>query len=104
MTGLPRWLLTHTMTVEPFLGASGHGPQYGPPVVVACFVEHTSRTVRGRDGRELVARTTVYAPHDTEIGPDARVTVDGQSVEVLAVTRHDGSGLPTPDHLEISCQ
>jgi hypothetical protein len=101
---LPTYLLTHTMLVEPYLGASGTGPAYGRPVEVRCFVEPVRSTARGGETRTSVGGSTVYAPLDTPITPEARVTIEGKRVEVVSVVRHDGGGLPTPDHLEITVQ
>ncbi|MDN5858085.1 MAG: hypothetical protein L0H84_05625 [Pseudonocardia sp.] len=101
---LPDYLLTHTVTVEPYLGASGHGPRYGPAVVLPAFVDQVRRTVRDSAGRVVTSDTTVYVQLDVPVAvtPEARVTVDGHVVEVAGVKRRDGAGLPTPDHIEIS--
>lgn len=104
MGSLPGWLLTHRMVVEPFLGASGTGPAYGRPVEVRCFVEPGRATARGGETRTAIETATIYAPLDTVITPEARVTVEGRRVEVVSVTRRDGGGLPTPDHVEIVVQ
>jgi hypothetical protein len=101
---LPAFLLTHRMVVEPYLGASGNGPTYGRPVEVACFVEPARSTARGGETRTAIGSATVYAPLDTVISPESRVTLEGRRVEVVSVVRHDGGGLPTPDHVEIVVQ
>lgn len=106
MPGLPGSLLTHTMVVEPYRGASGTGPVYGSPVEVPCFVEPARQSARTSEERTATGRTTVYAQlgADRYVTPEARVTLDGRRVEVVTVVRRDGAGLPTPDHLEITVQ
>lgn len=101
---LPEYLLTHTVTVEPYQGSTGHGPAYGPAVVLPAFVDQVRRTVRDSAGRTVTSDTTVYVQLDAPVTvtPEARITVDGHLVEVAAVKRRDGAGLPTPDHIEIS--
>lgn len=104
MGSLPGWLLTHTMVIEPFLGSSGTGPAYGRPVTVRCFVEPVWETRRAGEQRVSVGTSRVFAPLNTVITPESRVTVEGKRVEVVSVTRRDGGGLPTPDHVEITVQ
>lgn len=96
-------MLTHTLTVEPYLGASGHGPAYGPAVHLPAFVEQHRRTMRNADGRVIASDTVAYVQLDVPVAvtPEARVKVDGRPAEVVEVKRHDGRGLPTPDHIEI---
>lgn len=100
---VPPSVLVHTVTVEPYLGSSGRGPRYGPPVQVRCLLVDKRRTVRTKDGRTLVAATTIHAQLDAPIADEARVTVRGQVAEVLAVQRHDG-GKRTPNSLEVLVQ
>ncbi len=104
MAGLPSWLLLHTATIEPYLGDGGHGPQYGPPVEVPCFVEAKTRTVLDPMGQETVSTTTLYAPLTADIAERSRITSGGVIARALAVSRHDGKGLPTPDHVEVMMQ
>ena len=100
---LPPAALVHTVTVEPYLGSSGRGPTYGPPVRVRCLVEEKRRTVRGKEGRTLVAGSTIRTQLDEPITVESRITYRGELVEVLAVARHDG-GPSTPNHLEVMVQ
>ena len=104
MPGLPTTLLTHRMTVELYLGASATGPIYGPPVVVPCFVEPGRQSQRAPGERTPTGTATIYTQLGEQITPESRVTVEGRQVEVVEVIRHDGGGLPTPDHLEIRVQ
>lgn len=99
---IPAWLLRHTVTVEAYEGASAYGPRYAAPVTVACLIDQKTRTVRDRQGQEVVSGGTVYAQLDTVCPPESRVTLpDGTQSIVINTARHDGGGLPTPDHLEI---
>ncbi len=101
---IPSFLLRHQVTVEPYLGDSGYGPQYDTPVTVRCFLEEKNRLVRAPDGREVTSSSTVYCrPDAVDAPPESRVTLpDGRTTHVIDQARHDGGGLPTPDHLEVS--
>ncbi|PBC80113.1 hypothetical protein BX265_4949 [Streptomyces sp. TLI_235] len=103
MAALPAALMRHRITVEPYLGSSAYGPKYGPEVTgVRCFLEERTRLVRAPGGEEVVSSSTAYAPLATVCPARSRVTLpDGRTTTVIAALRHDGGGLPTPDHLEI---
>ncbi|WP_228975204.1 hypothetical protein [Streptomyces sp. DH12] len=100
---MPAFLLRHEVVVEPYLGASAYGPRYGPQVTVAGLLEQGTRTVRAPSGAEVTSSSTLRAPLDApDIPPQSRVTLpDGDQTTVIAVLRHDGGGLPTPDHVEV---
>lgn len=105
MAGLPESLLGHEIVVEPYLGASGTGPRFGPPTAVRCYIDPGARrTQRGAETRTATGPATIYCQLDAPITPESRVTVDGRRVEVLAVNRYDGGGLPTPNHLQVEVQ
>lgn len=104
---LPAFLLRDTIEVEPYLGASGDGPIYGPPVAVRCFLASSERSVRqpAREGSRLVKDvTTAYIQCEDahHFAPEARVTLHGRRVEVEAVRRHEIPGGPTPNHVEVT--
>lgn len=105
MAKLPAWLLTHTVTVEAYEGDSAYEPQYAAPVTVRCLLEQKIRTVRNREGQEVVSSGTFYARLDEAqaICPaESRITLpDGSTTLVIAALPRDGGGLPTPDHLEV---
>lgn len=101
---LPRALLVHTITVEPYLGASGQGPAYGPPVEVPAYVEDRQRLVRGRDGLTVAASTVVRCQLDAPLaGVEDRITYRGVVRTALTFARFDG-GRRTPNHLEVTLQ
>lgn len=103
MASLPRWMLRHRVTVEPFTGEGPYGAAYGPPVEVRCLVEDKRRRVLDANGTQVTASTTFYAPLATVCPVRSRVTLpDGRKSFAVAVARRDGAGLPTPDHLEVS--
>ena len=102
MSGLPGFLLVHTVTVEPYVGDSAYGPRYAAPVSVRCLLEQKTRTVRDRTGQEVVSSGTFYAAPETVCPVESRITLpDGATTTVIAALPHDGGGLPTPDHLEV---
>lgn len=105
MGALPRRLLRHQITVEPLLGQGPYGPQYGPPAVARCFLDQATRMVRSPGGEQITSSSTAYAPLATVAPPGSRVTLpDGRQTNVIAALRRDGSGLPTPDHLEVQLE
>ncbi|TCB97580.1 hypothetical protein E0H26_11720 [Micromonospora zingiberis] len=98
-----------TVLVEPYAGSGAYGDVYGEPVeVTPCIVEETRRLVRVQTqdaaGREQVSSTTVFAPLDTTCPAGSRVTWNGRTARVLAVSRVEAHGLPLPEHLEISLE
>jgi hypothetical protein len=102
---MPGFLLRHEVTVEPYEGDSANGPLYGAPVTVRCFLEEKGRMVRGREGGLVLSAATFYCRLDAipDAPPESLVTLpDGRQSEVIVRARHDGGGLPTPDHLEVS--
>ena len=104
MGSVPPFLLRHTVTVEPYEGEGPFGPQFGTAVTVRCFVDDKRRLVRNPTGDEVVSESTFYAPLNTVCPAHSRVTVNGRQTTVLAASRRDGGGLPTPDHLEVALQ
>lgn len=102
VTGLPRVLCQHSITVEAYLGPSAYGPRYDPPVAVACFLDEQTRMVRQGDGTQVSSSSTAYAPLDTAAPAQSRVTLpDGRQTTVIAALRRDGVGFPVPSHLEV---
>ncbi|MEV2203739.1 hypothetical protein AB0E11_27785 [Streptomyces fradiae] len=106
MTRVPRWLLRHRITVEPYVGDSAYGPQYGPPVEdVPALVAETVRTVRDREGREVTSTAQVIAEPDLNCPAESRLTLpSGRRTRVLSVAAHTAPGLPTPDCTEVMCE
>jgi len=102
MGGIPGFLLRHTVTVEPLEGEGPFGPAFGDPVEVRCFVDERRQLVRDDEGAEVVSSTTVYMPLGTVCPVGSKVTANGRTATVLAASRRDGGGLPTPDHLEVN--
>lgn len=103
---IPGYLLRHTVTVETYGGDTGaHGPSYGVPAAVRCFLEQKTRTVRNPQGEEVISSGTFYARLDEARAlctPESRVALpDGTTTLIIAALPHDGGGLPTPDHLEV---
>ncbi|MFF5790251.1 hypothetical protein ACFY8P_35425 [Streptomyces sp. NPDC012693] len=90
------------MTVEPYLGRTSVGPRYGPAVVVRCFLDEQTRTVRDPAGREVVSAATFYARPGLTCPPESRVTLpSGKTTTVITRLDRSGGGMPTPDHVEV---
>lgn len=102
LTPLPAFLLGHSVTVEPYTGASAYGPVYGAPVPVACFLDEQTRTVRAPDGQDVISSSTFYARPGLVCPAESRVTLpDGRVTRVIARLDRSGGGMPTPDHVEV---
>lgn len=106
MGELPAFLLRHQVTIEPYEGEGPYGPQYGPAAAVRCFVDDRTQKILNNEGAEVVARTVIYMPLDTECPVGSRITVNGRQAQalVIAALRRDGGGLPVPSHLEVVLQ
>ncbi|MCX5229672.1 hypothetical protein [Streptomyces sp. NBC_00233] len=99
---LPGFWLRHVVTVEPYLGVGPTGPQYGPETAVRAFVEEKTRLVRSPTGDEVVSSATFYARVGATCPAQSKVRLpSGRKTTVIAELRHDGGGLPTPDHVEV---
>lgn len=98
----------HTTDVARFAGDGPEGDSYDTTqTAVPCFVSEKRALVRAPNGEQVVAETTVYYPKTTaDIPPGSLVTVGApftaRTSTVLATSRHDGGGQPTPDHLEVA--
>jgi hypothetical protein len=96
------FLWRHEVTVEAYEGDGAYGPVYAAPVTVRCFLDQKTRTVVDKEGQEVVSHGTLYAPLATVCPPESRITLpNGDTATVINALRHDGGGLPTPDHLEV---
>ena len=102
---IPRFLMRHEITVEPYLGDTSKGPRYGPPVTVRCFLDEQTRGVRSPAGEQVTSTSTAYADPDTSAPAFSRVTLpSGRVTKVIQLKDRDGGGLPTPDHVEIQLE
>lgn len=105
MSTLPKWLMRHSVTVEPYTGDSAYGPMYGPPETVQCFLEEGTKLSRSADGHEATSTAQFYARPGPSVPAQSRVTLpDGRRTTVMQSFNRDGGGLPTPDHLEVHLQ
>lgn len=105
MSGIPGWLLRHVITVEQYEGDGAYGPVYGPAVTVRAFVDELTRMVRSPAGADVVSSTTAYCHLDTVAPAGSRVTLPtGRATVAINALRRDGSGLATPDHLELQLE
>lgn len=104
---LAQWWV-HTTDVQRFAGSGSEGDTWDAVAEgVPCFISDKRRLVRAGTGEQVVSETTVLYPKTTaDIPVDSLITLPalfgGRTSTVLAVSRHDGGGLPTPDHLEVA--
>lgn len=100
---LPRFLLQHTVTIEPFLGNGATGPIYGPPVTVPCFRDDKRRLVRAMNGSQVISESTVYCLPGTVAPPESRINLGTRTATVITTAIRDGGSLPVPSHVEVNC-
>ena len=103
MSRIPKGMLQHRITIEPYLGESANGPRYGPPVAnVRAFVDEQTKRVAGPNGTQVTSSSQVYCLLSTVAPPLSRVTLaDGTVTAVINALRRDGGSFNTPDHLEL---
>jgi hypothetical protein len=101
---IPGFLLRHSVTVEPYLGDSAHGPTFGAARTVRCFVEDAVRTVLNPDGEQVVSTATFYCQPDETIPARSKVTIGVRATRVIDTKNRDSGGLVKIDHLEVICQ
>lgn len=98
----------HRVTVTPHDGTDAYGTDvFGEPFDLLAWVDDTRRVVVGSDGSDQVSETTVYAPITSPDVPGGSTLTlppvfGDRVVTVLAVSRHDGGGMATPDHVELA--
>jgi len=117
---IPRYLMQHTLVVEPAIGNSSHGPEFGPPVAYQAFIDDATQLVRDQNGIEVVSSSralvdltavipiesrvsTVFMPRLIFMSLDAEGQTRAKTREslVLNVLRRDGGNLPVPSHFEV---
>lgn len=103
MAVIPRFLLQHRVDVEPLLGHSGTGPQFGPKVsAVRCFVQNGQRLTRGDNAEQVTANATVRFRPDVVCPVGSRITfAGGRTAIVLVANQQEAGHLPVPAHLEV---
>ncbi len=102
MGNVPKWLLRHRITIEPFLGV---WDQFGPPVPnVRAAVQEKIITAAGQAGVLRVATFDIVTRLDVHCPAGSRITLaDGRRGYASAVARHDSAGLPAvPDHQQVA--
>lgn len=107
MTGIPEFLLVHTVTVEPLTGRSSTGKLYGASFPLKCMAQGARRQVRNSLGDEVLSTLTLYAaPGQAATVPaGSRITWAGVPTEVIAAADRDSGGLAADaEHTEVMCQ
>lgn len=98
-----RRLMTESVDIDAFLSRDAYGsPSYASTITAPARIEYRTQVIRGRDGRDVVARATVYLPDFVTVGSDDRLTLpDGSTatpLDVRPVTDLDG----TLHHVEVA--
>lgn len=97
----------HQITIARYTGTGAYGDVWDSPTTELGAIEDRRRMIRSSNGQQAVSSTTVYLPLSTPDVPlGSNVTLPAafgaRVATVLQVSRHDGGGQPTPDHLEIA--
>lgn len=97
----------HPVQVERLSGSGAYGNRYGAATTELAAIDDRRRMVRDAGGTEVVSESTVLLPIATaDIPLGSRVTLPAafgaRRATVLAVSRHDSGGQPTPNHLELA--
>lgn len=102
MGTLPGFLLTETVTVEPYTGV---GPTFGTAATYRAHVQECRKLIHGKDGA-FVGETCseVFLRLGPSIPVGSRVTVRGLECTAIQVDVHDTNGLPVPEHLDVLCE
>ena len=98
MALIPRFMLQHRATVEPYLGETGAGPAYGTPFTVRCFAMDKRQMVRGAEQDQVISQTQLYCRPGVTIPVHSRVTVGGKQSTVITYNNNDAGNWPTPNH------
>lgn len=107
MTGIPDFLLVHTVTVEALTGRSSVGELYGAATPLRCMAQGQRRLVRNSEGDEVLSTLTLYAApgQAASIPPGSRITWSGITTEVIGSANRDSGGLAADaEHTEVMCQ
>ncbi|MEV0115541.1 hypothetical protein AB0H77_20235 [Streptomyces sp. NPDC050844] len=106
LSEVPPWLLRHRIAVEPYLGDSAYGPQFGERVEnVPALVAAVRKQLADKDGRTVLATAQVIAAPDLDCPPGSRVTLpDGRNATAISTASHTAPGLPVPASMEVMCQ
>lgn len=94
-------MLPHTVTIEIYEGDTSTGPRYAAPVTARAYVEDERKTVRDKQGEEVISETKVWLFPHQECPPESRVTLpSGRVASVIASSKFEFSGA-TPNHREV---
>ncbi|CAM5608607.1 hypothetical protein SSPIM334S_02536 [Streptomyces spiroverticillatus] len=106
MNAVPPFLLRHRVVVEPYLGDTAYGAQYGAAVAeVPALVAEQRTMIRDATGRAVTSTAQVIAGPDLVCPVGSRITLpSGRVTTALAVARHTAPGLPVPACCEVSCE
>lgn len=104
MPEIEGWLMPSEVAVETYRGDSAYDDMYMPARTVQCSIDDESRLVRGSNGDEVLAQTTLrcYLVDGPKFRLDSRVTVRGRRTFVIAATDRRTDGLGLGDHYEVA--
>lgn len=97
---IPKRLLPHTVTYEPFEESGGRGPTYGEPVTVRARVQFQGKLVRDSDSNDIMSSATVYfQPDDAPALGDRLTLPDGQPW--IVIKRDENTGARTVEMVTV---
>jgi len=88
---IPSALLRQMVSIEPYLGETASGPDFGDAVTVAGRLRPSRRWVSTTPGSDaLLSDATLELRPQTAIGVGDRITCEGEIYRVMAVAEHRG--------------
>jgi len=99
---IPAFLLKQKVSVEPFLGTTGRGEQYGTAFVEKGRFEEEQKLVRDGKGADILCSAVLFVRPTTQIKVQDRVTYNGVQYTVRFVSPR--LALSAPSHTEVRLQ
>ncbi|AQS72347.1 hypothetical protein B1H29_31675 [Streptomyces pactum] len=105
MRRVPRKVLRHRLTVEPYQGSSSVGDVYRPAEIVRCLLDESTQQVTTPGGENVTSSSSYIAWPDHQPPLNSRVTLpDGRKTKVIKVGRVNAVGLPVPNNTQVFLQ
>jgi len=100
---IPRWLLPHRVTIEPYAGDTGRsGKTWGAPFVTRAMATPTDKLITDQEGRQVVATAQVIIGPGIDCPVESKILLPGGiKGRVASVAKYTAPGMPVPDCTEV---
>jgi hypothetical protein len=99
---IPAFLLKQKVSIEPFMGATGRGEQFGEAFVEKGRFEQEQKLMRDATGASILCAAVLFVRPNTRIKVQDRVTYGGIQYTVKFVSPR--LALSAPSHVEVRLQ